>query len=1324
MRLSIIFFVNVGRTSLFVMLTLASDRFDAWNGLTRTGEGFMKLRCLTVVLLMSSSVSVFAWGKAPDPGADFDKVTTDVEMPHTRAWGLPLLGGAIRTLFVAPRFAMRDVSELAQRLELEYETCALGDSHQLGGALPVNFPLKEDIVKRSLNEKLAGKYDVLVLGNVDLSILPEETLAAMMQKVNQGMGLVVFNYGMPFPATFQTFLDGLTPAMPAEDKSGENTESAAPESKPVSPESSVTSDVAVMRGIGEKLSPEWPTGLGFVKTFRGKQGRVVLVNFPATRVIHHFMVPPLAEPLRARNEHLDTYFSLAARAVRWAAGRDPKCWVVGVEDTAIKGPSDDEIPSGLPEAFIQQMKDSVVQNLYKSYLVHLNAPADKTYRVVVQVRDPNRGRNTVFTFDKHPLPKGATTFPIDLPIGSGSYYLDLWLMDKDKVAEWHTEAIQVKSFPAIKGLTYSKAWLLPNDSLTIAMEVQPRVGNMSMAQPGVGQKNQHVVYARAVDTLGRLVTDAKEIVPKEGGNVQLTLRFADLLTHLVKVEVFATTPLGSPLNEVDLSLGAYEFMYLPVRTPSRANAFEWTVETDAANEYNARGFLRTLARLGISTVALTNYPVGDGEDTISPALKGACFNLAQNNLWAIPEVANYSQRTEQAEPCLTDPAFLKKTEQAIKNKVTAFWPTGTSVYSLGGQDCPGDGSQPHCQSPSCLSGFQSLLARDYSSIAALNQDWGTTFEGWDTVKPPDYKSVLASKHYAGWLDFRLYTDTVFAGALLRGADAVHVSDPKGHALFHAAACANTHLDYDWQVLATDLDAVAAPYARNALTPEWVSAYRERTKEGLHGSESRSYAALTTGALSAKTLQWLPWYAVLRGFEGVWQEDVLRGVAIMPDGRPLGSLTGLAASVAELKSGLDTLLLSAKRPGKSIAIYDSQSSRYLAGVMQGDSGRNEAYDAAAAFRALVADTGRQASFIASAQVVQGKLQDYKVLILPAVRVLSDAEVNAITAFVDNGGCVIADRIPGEFDEHARRRETPPLDALFGVHHIAPADATTPQDPLDPDMGRFLTLNAQVVLPAASGDGDKKGVVTTAWNDAAVDGCIDLADGATAYGKALDRPIWIGKGKALLLNHTLREKSPILANLFDAFLASQTIPRTLLIQELSPGTECFTFQYGDAQILALLADPFEDSESGKTEILGDPKRTYYDMCAGKLLSHAQKISVRLEQGEIFLAASLAYKVKELRLTTLNRVEQGKRLPLRVVVQTSAETPGTHIVHVVLRTNTGESLRHYEQDIVCTKGQGDGYIPLALNDPPGIYQIVVRDVLSGTTTQKMVNITSRIP
>jgi hypothetical protein len=67
----------------------------------------------------------------------------------------------------------------------------------------------------------------------------------------------------------------------------------------------------------------------------------------------------------------------------------------------------------------------------------------------------------------------------------------------------------------------------------------------------------------------------------------------------------------------------------------------------------------------------------------------------------------------------------------------------------------------------------------------------------------------------------------------------------------------------------------------------------------------------------------------------------------------------------------------------------------------------------------------------------------VLILPMCAALSDAACEAIRRWVQRGGCVLADLLPGTFSDHGRLRgaaitptgeltnSTNPLDAVFGL-----------------------------------------------------------------------------------------------------------------------------------------------------------------------------------------------------------------------------------------------------------------------------------------------------
>ena len=53
-------------------------------------------------------------------GPEFFELTRTVVTPHI-PWAVPLAGGPVRVLVIAPRVYQRDTVELAQRLDLDYE---------------------------------------------------------------------------------------------------------------------------------------------------------------------------------------------------------------------------------------------------------------------------------------------------------------------------------------------------------------------------------------------------------------------------------------------------------------------------------------------------------------------------------------------------------------------------------------------------------------------------------------------------------------------------------------------------------------------------------------------------------------------------------------------------------------------------------------------------------------------------------------------------------------------------------------------------------------------------------------------------------------------------------------------------------------------------------------------------------------------------------------------------------------------------------------------------------------------------------------------------
>jgi len=83
--------------------------------------------------------------------------------------------------------------------------------------------------------------------------------------------------------------------------------------------------------------------------------------------------------------------------------------------------------------------------------------------------------------------------------------------------------------------------------------------------------------------------------------------------------------------------------------------------------------------------------------------------------------------------------------------------------------------------------------------------------------------------------------------------------------------------------------------------------------------------------------------------------------------------------------------------------------------------------------LLEDLGLQYDFVSTQQILDGTLakRGYKALILPESLAIGNAEAAKITAYADAGGTVIADFLPGVFDEHGKRREKGVLDGFLGI-----------------------------------------------------------------------------------------------------------------------------------------------------------------------------------------------------------------------------------------------------------------------------------------------------
>lgn len=194
--------------------------------------------------------------------------------------------------------------------------------------------------------------------------------------------------------------------------------------------------------------------------------------------------------------------------------------------------------------------------------------------------------------------------------------------------------------------------------------------------------------------------------------------------------------------------------------------------------------------------------------------------------------------------------------------------------------------------------------------------------------------------------------------------------------------------------------------------------------------------------SADTI-WQTWYYLAHGNRGFigWVEKWFDGTT------PKAWHKETAPHFLEAGKKIGPLMSGSEWKHDGVAIYYSHASIQLGWIMDAaahgktwvnrnsDERLGGAHHVRKSWENMLRDAGLQYSYINYVDVIQnGVPPEYKVLILPACLCLSDAEAKRIRAFAEAGGTVIADYMPGLWDQHGKGRATGGvLDDLFSVKH---------------------------------------------------------------------------------------------------------------------------------------------------------------------------------------------------------------------------------------------------------------------------------------------------
>lgn len=393
------------------------------------------------------------------------------------------------------------------------------------------------------------------------------------------------------------------------------------------------------------------------------------------------------------------------------------------------------------------------------------------------------------------------------------------------------------------------------------------------------------------------------------------------------------------------------------------------------------------------------------------------------------------------EPSLSDPAWLARIAERLQHVVRRHVPYRPLFYSLGDEVGIADLAAfwDFDVSDHSLAAMRQWLQAEYGSLSALNAQWGTAFTAWDAVMPMTTAEAMqrTDDNFSAWADFKAWMDEAFARALRAGTAAVHAADPQALAGIEGGQIPGWG-GYDYARLSKAVDLIElydfgdnVELAR-AFNPEVI------LLGGFGGGDPPSRHAL--------------WRGLLRGHRGVVVWDEKHAFA-REDGAPGPEGQRAQADLQRIRGGLGALLASGQRHTDPVGILYSPASFRTQWMLdwkpRGDAwSRRSASDeyaedavraAPSHYARLLRRLGLQHRFLSTEMLEADVLQrdGFRALILPNAIALSPAAAAALRKFVEQGGTLIADSLPGAFDLHSRRLSTPLLAGLFGE---APDDRT--------------------------------------------------------------------------------------------------------------------------------------------------------------------------------------------------------------------------------------------------------------------------------------------
>ncbi len=375
-------------------------------------------------------------------------------------------------------------------------------------------------------------------------------------------------------------------------------------------------------------------------------------------------------------------------------------------------------------------------------------------------------------------------------------------------------------------------------------------------------------------------------------------------------------------------------------------------------------------------------------------------------------------------------ALKKKLFDLIRNNISKVKSSpNRSAYALDDEISWGHFVHPTMwQVTDDSAAYPKWLKEVYGTAAPVREKWLTYEDIRSRLPEWSVRDFDASPLMDQWS----FNDSVWCNLLGDLVEHANTLDPLTPCGFVGGQAPNAFGGYD--------------YAKLMRKVQYIEAYNLGSSQAIVRSFSPHNAVPAVTSHFHKSVEddvWQTWYYLAHGNRGHigWVEGWFDGE------KPRPWHDAAAPHFLEAGKKIGPLLQGAEWMHDGVAIYYSHASIQLGWIMDaeahgktwinrdGDHRLGGSHLVRHAWENMLRDSGMQYNFLSYVDVIQnGVPAEYRTLILPACLCLSDVEARAIEAFCRRGGTVLADYLPGVWDQHGRGRAAGgALDGLFGVQH---------------------------------------------------------------------------------------------------------------------------------------------------------------------------------------------------------------------------------------------------------------------------------------------------